>query len=307
MSGGVRAERTAGDAHRCGLVAIVGRPNVGKSTYLNAAVGHKISITSRKPQTTRYRVLGVRTTDRAQIVYVDTPGFQARPRRRLNSAMHREIQRALDGVDLILLFVEASRWTAEDEAACRRVTGGAAPVILVVNKIDRLHRRDELLPYLEAASGHARFAEIVPISARLKINVERLESCIVALLPEGAALFPADQLTDRSERFLAAEMIREKLMRMLGDELPYSVSVMTEEFEERDNLIRIGATIWVERDAQKPIVIGERGGRLKMMASLARRDLEGLFGRPVHLRTWVKLKERWADDARALRRLGFEP
>jgi len=291
---------------RCGLVAIVGRANVGKSTYLNAALGQKLSITSRKPQTTRHRLLGIKNTPDAQLIFIDTPGFQIKPRRRLNRSMNREAHRAIDDVDVIVLMVEAQRWNAEDQGVCRRVAQARAPVLLAVNKVDRVSRKEDLLPYLDSVSKHAAFAEIVPVSAQERVNLDRLEACIVERLPPGPRLFPEDQLTDANDRFLCSEIIREKLMRQLGEELPYSVCVVIEQLVEEKSLLRIAATIWVEKASQKGIVIGAGGKALKTIATDARHELETFFGKRVHLETWVKVQERWADDAKALQQLGLD-
>jgi len=290
----------------CGMFAIVGRANVGKSTLLNALVGHKLSITSRKPQTTRYRLLGVRTEGARQFVYVDTPGLQLRPRRGLNRSMNREVIRALADVDAAVLVTEALVWSAADEHVLRQLRAAGATLIVAVNKIDRIKDKPRLLPFLERLSAAAPGAPIVPLSARTGDGLEPLQRCLGAHLRPGPLLFPDDAVTDRSERFLVAEIVREKLIRRLGDELPYSISVITEQFVERRQHTRIAVAIWVEKRSQKPVVIGRDGQVLKEIGIMARRDMETLLGRPVHLDTWVKVREHWADDARALLQLGFE-
>ncbi len=291
---------------RCAIIAIVGRPNVGKSTLLNTLIGQKLSITSPRPQTTRLRLTGVLTEGEAQFVFVDTPGLQARPRRGLNRSMNQEALRAFDGVDAVLMVVEALRWTEEDAEVARQAAGGGAPVVLAVNKSDKVDDKAKLLPYLEQVSRAAAFEEIIPLSAWKGTNLDALRTVLARHLKPGPFLFPADAVTDRTERFLAAEIVREKLMRHLGKELPYSVSVIVEEFSALPGSTRIAVTIWVEKSSQKAIVIGARGAMLKRIGSEARQDLQTLLGGRVHLETWVKVKERWADDARALAQLGFD-
>lgn len=297
---------TAEQQRRCGYVAIVGRPNVGKSTLLNRLVGQKLSITARKPQTTRHHLLGIRNLDDGQIIYVDTPGLDPRPQRTLNRVMNREVAQVLSGVDVIAFVVEALKWTASDEHVLGAVRASGSPIVLIVNKIDQVRAKETLLPYLSRLAERVPGAEIVPVSATTGDNVEALERCLMHLLPPGAALFPDDYVTDRSERFLAAEMIREKLVRRLGEEVPHSLSVMIEDFREEGDTVHIQATIWVERKGQKAIVIGRGGEVLKTVGEQARRDIEEMLGRKVFLRTWVKIKENWADSAHALRQLGFD-
>ncbi|MCC7412812.1 MAG: GTPase Era [Gammaproteobacteria bacterium] len=288
------------------MVAIVGRPNVGKSTLLNEILGQKLSITSRRPQTTRHRLLGVKTRGTAQAVYIDTPGLQTRPRRGLNRSMNREVARALADVDVALFVIEAPSWTPADTFVARQLAGMRAPVVLVANKIDRVADKRRLLPFLKDVSEHGDFAEIFPVSALRAVNVEELERTIERFLPAGPWLFADDVLTDRSERFLVAELVREKLIRLLGEELPYSVSVITDEFAEHDDGVRIAVTIWVEKRSQRGIVVGGGGAMLKRVGTEARRDIEALLGHHVYLATWVKVKENWADDATALARLGYD-
>lgn len=292
-------------AHRCGFAAVVGRPNVGKSTLVNQLVGQKLSITSRKPQTTRHRILGIKTQTHSQIVYIDTPGIHAGARRALNRYMNRTADGALDGVDVVIFVVEALRWRADDEHVLGRIRRAHAPVILAINKVDRVDDKNRLLPFITELSSHMTFAEVIPISARRGTQLEVLESRVVEQLPEGEPVFPRDQLTDRSERFFTAEIVREKLTRRLGQELPYQLSVEVEQFEETQSLIRIGAIIWVERRTHKPIVIGRGGEGLKAAGSEARADLQAHFGRQIHLQLWVKVKEGWSNDERALLRLGY--
>ena len=291
---------------RCGMVAIVGRPNVGKSTLLNRLLEQKISITSRKPQTTRHRILGIRTTGADQVVFVDTPGIHAASSRALNRAMNRQALQALVGIDLILFMIEAGKWTEADEHALASVDAGATPVFLLVNKVDRIADKGGLLPFLEMVAAKGKFAEVVPLSARGGDNLEVLERLILERLPARPHLFPEDQVTDRSERFLVAEIIREKLFRLLGQELPYSTAVLVERFAEEDGLVQIDATIWVDRPGQKPIVVGKGGAMLKKVGEQARKDIQVLLDRKVFLRTWVKVKENWADDAVLLERSGLD-
>ncbi|RRQ21190.1 GTPase Era [Thiohalobacter thiocyanaticus] len=297
---------TNDSAFRCGLVALVGRPNVGKSTLLNRILGQKISITSSKPQTTRHRILGIKTTAQAQVVYVDTPGLHRGGKRALNRALNRAASDAIADVDLAVLVVEAGHWTDEDDLVLQRLGQAGLPVLLAVNKIDRLTDRAQLLPELQALAARFDFAEVLPLSATRGENLDRLEQCVTARLPEGPPYFPEEQITDRSERFLAAELIREKLFRRLGQELPYGLTVQIEQFKDDDGLLRIHGLVWVERDSQKAIVIGKGGAMLKQIGREARLDMERLFGAKVFLQLWVKVKSGWADDERALRSLGID-
>ena len=292
-------------SRRCGHVAIVGRPNVGKSTLVNRLVGHKLSITSRKAQTTRYRLLGIKSTRAAQIIYVDTPGLHPGSTRALNRYMNRAASSALVGVDVIVLVIEASRWTDGDSHVLDKLADAAPPVVLVVNKVDRISDKETLLPFLAEVSTRADFLEVVPVSAKRGDNVEPLERILMEALPEQAPLYDEDQFTDRSERFLAAEFVREKLTERLGQELPYRLSVEIERYQETDDLISINAIIWVERASQKGIVIGRQGRVLKAVGGEARRDMEELLGRQVFLELWVKIKDGWSNDERALQRLGY--
>ncbi|MBI5335282.1 MAG: GTPase Era [Burkholderiales bacterium] len=322
---------------RCGLVAIVGRPNVGKSTLLNALVGQKVSITSRKAQTTRHRITGIRTEGDAQFVFVDTPGFQTRHSNPLNRALNRTVQGTLADVDVVLFVVEAGRFGPDDEKVLKLIAGpapDAKPVILVANKLDKVTRRADLAPWLLQMQQRHAFAEFVPLSAQRDDDVQRLLGIVRPYLPEQAWWYEEDALTDRNERFLAAEIIREKLFRLTGDELPYSSTVVIDQFEEIDdpqadargrrpppggdaaasggrarpqgNLRRISASIVVERDAHKGMVIGDGGERLKRIGSEARVELERLMDAKVFLELWVKVRSGWADDEAHLRSYGYE-
>lgn len=291
--------------HRCGFVAVVGRPNVGKSTLVNAMVGQKLSITSNRPQTTRHRILGIATGDASQIVFVDTPGIHTGHRRALNRAMNRTASRALIGVDLVLMVVEASGWVRDDDRVLGRVGGEAAPAVLVLNKIDRVRRREAILPVLADTTRRHEFSATVPVCARTGENLERLRDVVEAHLPAGPPVFPQDHFIDRSEAFLAAEIVREKLIRRLGQELPHRLTVEIERFVEVEDRTVINALVLVERNQHKAIVIGRGGGRLKEAGSAARRDIARMLGRPVHLEVWVKVREGWSDDERALRGLGL--
>ncbi len=290
---------------RVGLIAVVGRPNVGKSTLVNALVGAKVSIVSSKPQTTRHRILGVRTEDDAQFIFADTPGFQTRYKNALNQAMNRTVTQALAEVDLVLWLVEARKFTPAD-ARIPPLLPRDKPVVLVVNKVDTVADKAALLPYLQAMSQRFAFAEIVPLCAENGKDAARLPAILKPYLPEGEAWFTEDDITDRSSRFLAAEIVREKVFRLTGDEIPYAVAVTVESFEEDGELFRIGAVIWVDRDTHKPIVLGKGGEHIKRVASEARQDMEKLFGRKVFLNLWVKVKGGWADDARLIKQFGYE-
>jgi len=290
---------------RSGFIALVGRPNVGKSTLLNRILGQKISITSSKPQTTRHRIIGIDSRPGAQAVYVDTPGLHRQAGKAVNRYMNRVAASTLGDVDVIVLVCEAGKWTDEDQAAVERLASVTVPVIAAVNKVDRVKDKTRLLPYLQALGGRYHFAEVVPISATEGSNVDRLEGLLEGYLPEGPPLYPEDQVTDRSERFLAAELVREKLMRALHRELPYALTVSIDNFAEQEGVLHIDATIWVERDSQKSIVIGKGGAMLKQVGRQARIDMEKLFERKVFLRLWAKTKEGWSDDERALRSLGY--
>lgn len=293
------------DAYRTGFVAIVGRPNVGKSTLLNRLIGQKISIVSRKAQTTRHRVTGILTEAHAQFVFVDTPGFQTRHRNALNRSMNRSVTQALAEVDLVFFVIEAGRF-GEDDRKVVSMLPADAQVVLVINKVDRLDDKSRLLPFIADMSAVFPFAEIVPLSAEKGMNVDTLVKAARPLLPIGEPIFGPDDITDRSERFLASEFLREKLFRLLGDELPYGMAVEIEKFETVGNLRRIFAAIIVDRDSHKGIVIGRNGEQLKRISSEARVELERLFDGKVYLEVWVKVKSGWADDERALKSLGYE-
>ncbi len=290
---------------RTGYIAIIGRPNVGKSTLLNHILGEKISITSRKPQTTRHRILGVKTMGEFQFIYVDTPGLHDHEGRALNRYMNRTALSAIHDVDVIVFVVDALRWTEGDDWILTRLSQSKAPIILAVNKIDKLSDRSQLLPYLEASAKRHDFFKIIPISAKNGDQLIELQKSAGECLPQHPHLFPPDQLTDRSDRFIAAENIREKLMRVLGQELPYSLSVTIDAFEEEEKIVRIAATIWVEKVSQKPIIIGEEGSRLKMVGQRSRLDLEKYLDKKVFLKLWVKVKTGWSDDEKSLHQLGY--
>lgn len=294
-----------GAPHRSGYVAIVGRPNVGKSTLLNRMVGQKVSIVSRKAQTTRHRINGVLTVDGAQFVFVDTPGFQRRHGSALNRVMNRTVTQVLADVDLVFVVIEAARFGAEDREVIALLPP-AAKVILVINKVDLLKDKDRLLPFIEQVGGAFPFAEIVPLSAERGGNVERLLEVARRYLPEGEQMFDADAITDRSERFMASEFLREKLFRLLGDELPYGMAVEIEKYEIEGNLRRIHAAVIVDKPGHKGIVIGKGGERLKRIATEARCELEQLVQGKVFLEVWVKVRSGWADDERALKSLGYD-
>ena len=289
-----------------GFVAIIGRPNVGKSTLMNHLIGQKISITSRKPQTTRNRVMGIDTEGEYQAVYVDTPGLHREEKKAINHLMNRAAESALGDVELVLMVIDPNRWTDDDEMAIHRVKQSGAPVVLVINKVDTIADKETLLPLIDRLSKSITFKDIVPVSALRGTNLHILKQLIHDALPEGDHMFPDDSITDRSSRFLAAEIVREKLMRQMGDELPYESTVEIEEFKEEEKLLRISAAILVERDGQKKMVVGAGGSRIKMIGTEARKDMEKLFDNKVFLRLFVKVKAGWSDDARALKSLGYD-
>ena len=290
---------------RCGYVAIVGRPNVGKSTLLNHILGQKLSITSRKPQTTRHQILGIKTDGDVQAVYVDTPGIHKNDGRAINRYMNRAATSSVKDVDVIIFIVDRMVWTDEDEMVLEAVRHSRCPVILVVNKTDRITEKDKLFPWLDDLSRKMDFAHIVPMSAKNGHNVDRLERLVHGFLPESIHFYGDDQITDRSSRFLAAELVREKIMRQLGDEIPYQITVEIEEFKEDGGVLHISALILVERPSQKRIVIGDKGSRLKVIGHDARLDMEKLFDSKVMLNLWVKVRSGWSDDERALASLGY--
>jgi len=290
---------------RCGYVAIVGRPNVGKSTLLNHILGQKLAITSRKPQTTRHTMLGIKTESEVQAVYVDTPGLHKENEKALNRFMNKSASQALRDVDVVLFVVDRTRWTDEDQMVFERVQYVTCPVLLVVNKVDRMDDKGDILPHLEWLTTQLPNAEVVPVSALHGRNIELLEQLIAERLPESDHFYPEDQLTDRSSRFLAAELVREKVMRQLGAEIPYQVAVEIEQFKQEGKILHIHALILVERDGQKKIIIGDSGERLKKIGQEARLDMQKLFGSKVMLHLWVKVRRGWSDDERALSSLGY--
>ena len=290
---------------RCGYVAIVGRPNVGKSTLLNHLLGFKLSITSRKPQTTRHNVLGILTEDDCQVVFVDTPGIHTGQTKALNRYMNKAAGRAIADVDLVVFVVDRDKWSEADAAVAERLAAVDVPVIVAVNKVDQVEDKQALMPHLQQLAAVLPDATIVPISALQGHNLDALKGEIRAHIPEGPHFFPEDQITDRSERFLAAELVREKITRQLGAELPYEVAVEIEEWRAEGAVLHISALILVERDGQKKIIIGEKGERLKKIGQQARLDMEKLFDSKVMLKLWVKVRSGWSDDERALKSLGY--
>ncbi len=301
---------TGGQGRRCGWIAIVGRPNVGKSTLLNALVGQKVSITSSKAQTTRHRINGVRTVGQSQFVFIDTPGFQTRHAAPLNRTLNRTVHGVLADVDVVLFVVEAGRFGLDDAKVLSLLSAGSPgavpPVVLVANKLDAVHRRSELAPWLKGMQERHPFAQFVPLSARRKSDVARLLSIVEPYLPQQDWFYDAEALTDRSDRFLASELIREKLFRLTGDELPYTSTVVIDKYEEEGRLRRIAASIVVERESHKGMVIGDKGAMLKRIGSEARKELETLLGAKVFLELWVKVRTGWADDEEHLRSYGYE-
>ncbi|MCU9998068.1 GTPase Era [[Pasteurella] aerogenes] len=290
----------------CGFIAIVGRPNVGKSTLLNKILGQKISITSCKAQTTRHRIVGIHTEGPYQAVYVDTPGLHIEEKRAINRLMNRAASSAIGDVDLIIFVVDGTHWTDDDEMVLNKLRQAKAPVVLAINKIDNIKNKDDMLPFITEISQKFNFAEIIPISAQRGNNVQNLQKIVRTSLRPGVHHFPEDYVTDRSQRFMASEIIREKLMRFMGEELPYSVTVEIEQFKLNERgTYEINGLILVEREGQKKMVIGAKGQKLKVIGTEARADMERLFDNKVHLELWVKVKSGWADDERALRSLGY--
>ncbi|WP_321886714.1 GTPase Era [Paraburkholderia bannensis] len=301
----MNAPTTTPAGFRCGMVAIVGRPNVGKSTLMNALVGQKISITSRKAQTTRHRITGINTTDDAQYIFVDTPGFQTRHSTALNRSLNRAVTSTLSSVDAVLFVIEAGKFGPDDQRVLDLIPVDA-PTILIANKIDCVKDKATLYPFIEGVQKLREFREIVPLSAKNNDDIKRLLATLKPYLPEGEPIYGEDDLTDRSERFLAAEILREKVFRWTGDELPYTSTVIIDKFEQEGRLRRIFATILVERDTQKAMVIGQKGSKLKQISTEARLDMEKLFDGPVYLETFVKVKSGWADNDAGLRAYGYE-
>ncbi|MFQ5936871.1 MAG: GTPase Era [Acidiferrobacterales bacterium] len=290
---------------QCGLVAIVGRPNVGKSTLVNRLVRHKVSITSQRPQTTRARIMGIRTQAHAQIVYIDTPGLHAGAKDVLNRHMNRAARGSLEGVDCVVCVITALGWSSDDDQVLRLVQQHKAPVILAINKVDKVKDRRQLLPLMKQAAERMEFAEIVPLSALTGENVGDLERSIVDYLPEQPALFPGDQISDRDQRFVAAELVREQVFRAIRQEVPYATAVGIEQFERTATTLHVQAAIWVQKASQKGIIIGHRGERLKLIGTDARAEMEAYFQCKVHLEIWVKVREGWSDNEAMLRSLQY--
>mgnify|MGYP000377163742 CR=1 FL=1 len=289
----------------CGYVAIVGRPNVGKSSLLNHILGQKLCITSRKPQTTRHTLLGIKTKDNTQVIFVDTPGIHTNQERAINRVMNRSAASVISDVDLVIFVVDRFEWSEADEYVAKYLGNNSTPVIVAVNKVDMVEDKEALLPHLQFLSSKVDAADLIPLSALRKTNLDELEAKIKTYIPEGMHIFPEDQITDRSERFLAAEIVREKITRQLGAEVPYQVTVEIEEFRVERNVTHIGALILVEREGQKKIIIGNKGERIKSIGQQARADMESLLDCKVMLKTWVKVRSGWSDDERALRSLGY--
>jgi GTP-binding protein Era len=299
-------EQHSGTEFRCGYVALVGRPNVGKSTLMNQMLGQKLSIVTAKPQTTRQRIAGIKTTEQGQVIYIDTPGIHLAARRALNRYMNRIAQASFQDVDLILFLVEAGRWTKQDEHVARTLADVDVPVLLVVNKVDLVADKAKLLRFVGEEVGADRFRDVLMVAARNGDGVADLERTVLRSLPFSRPFYDEDQFTDRSERFLAGELIREQLMQRLHQELPYALTVEIEEFKRNGGMLRIGAIIWVERDGQKQIVIGKGGKVLKQVGTGARHELQELFGEKVFIRLWVKVSRDWSDSERALRQFGYD-
>ncbi len=292
--------------YRCGLVAVIGRPNVGKSTLINSVMGRKVSIVTAKPQTTRHRILAVHTAEKEQIIFVDTPGLHRQSGKAMNKLMNRTAANALADADLIFFVSDATRWTTEDDDVLRRLESAHAPVIALLNKIDKIHPREKLLDSIASMSARFEFAEIVPISAMKNDNLDHLMEMIPAFLPESPPLFPEDMKTDRSDEFHISEIVREKLTLMLHQEMPYGITVQVERMVQEKNGVTINAVIWVERDSQKGIAVGKNGSVLKKVGRSARLDIEKLLGQRVFLELWVKVKTNWADNEKDLMSLGYE-
>lgn len=290
---------------RCGYIAIVGRPNVGKSTLMNRILGQKLSITSRRPQTTRHQVLGIKTEGDCQFIYVDTPGIHKAGSKAINRYMNRAAISAVKDVDVVVFLVDRNRWTDEDELVLEKLQHLKCPLILAINKVDRMADKQALFPVMEDLMARTQCSELVPVAALHGTHVEELEAAIAKYLPRSIHFFPEDQVTDRSQRFFAAELVREKIMRQLGDELPYEMTVEIEDFAVEGHVLHIHALILVERQSQKRIVIGDKGSRIRTIGTEARKDMEDMFGCKVMLNLWVKVKGGWSDDERALQSLGY--
>ena len=293
------------DHHKAGYAVLLGRPNVGKSSLLNRLLGQKLAITSHKPQTTRHRILGISSLPQGQIIYLDTPGVHQRGGKALNRYLNRTARTALEDVDLIVFVTEAASWTEEDEMVLQWIRSSARPVLLVINKIDTIKRRQELLPLLAEAAERTGIDDVIPVSASNGDNCDKLQGKILEMLPEGDRVYPEDQISDRPERFFASELIREQITRRYHKELPYAVSIEIEQFEEQPNIYKIGAIIWVERENQKGILVGKGGQALKETATGARKELESFFQQKVYLRLWVKVKDCWSSDQSSLAKLGY--
>lgn len=289
----------------CGYVAIVGRPNVGKSTLLNHLLGQKLCITSRKPQTTRHTLLGIKTQDNVQIIYVDTPGIHTNQDKAINRVMNRSASSVIADVDVVVFLLDRCEWSEADEYVAKQLSNISVPILVALNKVDMINSRDDLLPHIDFLKAKVNAQDFLPISALRRICIDELEEKIKGLIPSQSHMFPDDQITDRSERFLAAELVREKITRQLGAELPYQITVEIEEFRAEKKIIHISALILVEREGQKKILIGSNGARIKKVGEKARADMEALFDSKVMLRTWVKVRSGWSDDERALRSLGY--
>jgi GTPase len=291
--------------YRAGHVAVIGRPNVGKSTLINALVGTKVSIVSSKPQTTRHRLLGIASFDHGQLVLVDTPGIHLKQARAMNRYMNRAARGAIEGIDVALLVIEAGRWTEDDAEAYSVLSAANVPRVLVINKVDKLREKEQLLPFIEEITKGRDFASVHPISAQKRKGVDALANSLIGLMPVSEPIFDSDEITDKSVRFMVAEMVREQVMRQLGEELPYATTVEIESYEQEETLTRIGAVIWVEREGQKAIVIGKGGARLKQIGQYARQNMERLLDQKVFLELWCRVREGWSDDEAALRRFGY--
>ncbi|GMQ91384.1 MAG: GTPase Era [Gammaproteobacteria bacterium] len=289
-----------------GLVTLIGRPNVGKSTLLNRLVGQKVSIISPRPQTTRHRILGISNSEGAQVIYIDTPGIHSAKQKAINRYMNKAARASLEGVDCIVMLIAANGWHAEDELVLREIKKQNIPAILAINKIDKLHGRDSLLPLIDISISKQGFAEVIPLSAQFGENVDRLQQSILQYLPVQPALYPEEQFTDKSDRFLISELVREQVFLTIGQEIPYAVAVEIEKLEDTKKLLRIEAIIWVEKDGQKSIIIGKGGAQLKVIGSRARSEIERLYNKRVYLNVWVKVRKGWSGNEQHLRTLGYD-